>query len=82
MNIPFTAVQFYGVFTAYNTAVWPMQLPLLALGVLAVVLLVRQRSYSSVGMAAILALLMIFVGQRVASHILRRIALTRVDQTT
>lgn len=57
MNIPFTAEHFYGVFTAYNKAVWPMQLPLLALGVLAVVLLTRQRSYSSVGISATLTVL-------------------------
>lgn len=38
MNIPFTSAEFYGVFSAYNTAVWPMQLPLMALGVLAVLL--------------------------------------------
>ena len=57
MTIPFTDEQFYGVFTAYNTTVWPMQFPLLALGVLALVLFVRQRSYSSVGISAILAAL-------------------------
>lgn len=67
MNIPFTAEQFYGVFTAYNTSVWPMQLPLLALGVLAVALLVRQRSYSSVGISAILALL--WVWQALVYHL-------------
>jgi Family of unknown function (DUF6064) len=57
VTIPFTTEQFYGVFTAYNKSVWPMQLPLLALSVLAVVLLVRQRSYSSVGISAILTFL-------------------------
>lgn len=35
MTISFSVEQFYGVFTAYDTAAWPMQLPLLALGVLA-----------------------------------------------
>ncbi len=54
MTIPFTVEAFYGVFSAYNIAVWPMQLPLLALGVLAVVLLIRQRRYSSVGISVIL----------------------------
>ena len=54
MNIPFTSAEFYGVFSAYNTAVWPMQLPLMALGVLAVLLIVRQRCYSSKGISAIL----------------------------
>ena len=67
MNIPFTAEQFYGVFAAYNTGVWPMQLPLLALGVLAVVLLVMQRSYASVGISAILTVL--WVWQALAYHL-------------
>lgn len=67
MNIPFTTEQFYGVFTAYNTAVWPMQLMLLALGVLAVVLLTRQRSYSSVGISSILIAL--WVWQALAYHL-------------
>ena len=67
MNIPFSVEAFYGVFTAYNTAVWPMQLPLMALGVLAVVLLTRQRSYSSIGISSILALL--WVWQALAYHL-------------
>jgi uncharacterized membrane protein len=67
VNIPFTAKQFYGVFSAYNTGVWPMQLPLLALGVLAVVLLVMQRSYASVGISAILTVL--WVWQALAYHL-------------
>ena len=57
MKIPFTVADFYGVFTAYNIGVWPMQLPLLALGVLGVVFLMRQRSYSSVGISVILTAL-------------------------
>ena len=56
-NILFSTAEFYGVFSAYNAAVWPMQLPLMALGVLAVVLLVRQRGYLSVDISAILTIL-------------------------
>ncbi len=67
MNIPFTVDQFYGVFKAYNTAVWPMQFPLLALGVLAIVFLTRRRSYSSVGISAILSTL--WVWQALAYHL-------------
>ena len=67
MTIPFTVDQFYSVFTAYNIGVWPMQFPLLALGVLALVFLVRQRSYSSVGISAILAALWLW--QAVAYHL-------------
>ena len=58
MNIPFTVTEFYGVFSAYNTAVWPMQLPLIALGVLSIVFLIRQRSNSSMGISAILTALL------------------------
>jgi Family of unknown function (DUF6064) len=67
MNIPFTLEAFYGVFKAYNNAVWPMQFPLLALSVLAVVLLLRQRSYSNVAISIILALL--WVWQALAYHL-------------
>lgn len=67
MNIPFTIAEFYGVFSAYNTGVWPMQLPLMALGVIAVVLLVRQRSYSSVGISSVLTAL--WAWQALAYHL-------------
>lgn len=67
MNIPFTSAEFYGVFSAYNTAVWPMQLPLLALGVLAIVLLARQGKNTSVGISAILTFL--WAWQALAYHL-------------
>lgn len=67
MNIPFTSAEFYGVLSAYNTAVWPMQLPLMALGVIAIVLLLRQRKNASVGISAILTFL--WVWQALAYHL-------------
>lgn len=67
MNIPFSRAEFYGVFSAYNTAVWPMQLLLMALGVLAVVLLIRQRKNASVGISAILTFL--WAWQALAYHL-------------
>jgi hypothetical protein len=67
VNIPFTSAEFYGVFSAYNTAVWPMQLPLMALGVIAIVLLLRQRKNASVGISAILTFL--WVWQALAYHL-------------
>ena len=67
MKIPFTSAEFYGVFSAYNTAVWPMQLLLLALGVLAVVLLFRRRRYTSIGISAILTFL--WVWQALGYHV-------------
>ena len=47
MTIPFSVEAFYGVFTAYNTAVWPMQFLLLALGLLAVVFLGKRPGNTS-----------------------------------
>ena len=38
MELPFTAERFFGVFAAYNTAVWPAQILLYALALLALVL--------------------------------------------
>lgn len=67
MNIPFTTAEFYGVFSAYNTGVWPMQLLLLALGMLAVVLLIMQIKYASVGISAVLTFL--WVWQALAYHL-------------
>ena len=66
-NIPFTTAEFYGVFSAYNATVWPMQLLLLGLGVVAVALLSRQRRYSSVGISAILT--MLWAWQALAYHL-------------
>jgi Family of unknown function (DUF6064) len=67
VTIPFTAEAFYGVFTAYNTVVWPMQFALLALGLLAVMLLIRQPGYASVGISAILTIL--WVWQALVYHL-------------
>ena len=54
MSIPFTSTQFYGVFTAYNTGLWPVQVFLLGLGVIAIALLVVQDRDSNVGISAVL----------------------------
>jgi Family of unknown function (DUF6064) len=67
VTIPFTVEAFYRVFAAYNTAVWPTQLLLLLLGVIAIVLLVTQQSYSSVGISAVLTVL--WVWQALAYHL-------------
>lgn len=42
--MPFTAEEFLGVFAAYNTAVWPMQLVLLLVAVTAVAVAIYGRS--------------------------------------
>lgn len=82
MNIPFTVAQLYGVFTAYNTAVWPMQFLLLALGVLAIIFLVQQRSYSSVGISAILTALWVLLLELKAKSYLRRIFIQTLRSCT
>jgi hypothetical protein len=55
--LPFTSEQFFAVFGAYNEAVWPAQLFLLALAVLALVLVAFPRSWSGWAVSAILAFL-------------------------
>lgn len=55
--LPFTSEQFFGVFGAYNEAVWPAQLVLLALAVLALVLVAFPRAWSGRTISAILAIL-------------------------
>ena len=67
MTIPFTVEAFYGVFAAYNTAVWPTHLLLLLLGAIAIVLLATRQSYSSVGISAVLTVL--WVWQALAYHL-------------
>lgn len=62
MQLPFTVEQFYDVFRAYNTAVWPAQVLLLALGIAAVLLVFFPQRWSGVGISAILALLWAWLG--------------------
>ena len=62
MQLPFTSEQFYGVFSRYNTAVWPAQVMLVALAVVAVVLAAVPRRWSGAGISAILAFLWAWLG--------------------
>jgi len=62
MQLPFTSGQFFGVFRAYNTTLWPAQVLLLALAGLAVVLVLWPRSWSDLGVSAILAFLWGWMG--------------------
>jgi hypothetical protein len=52
MAIPFTVDQFYGVFRGYNTAVWPVQWILAALGLAAVVAVLRSQAWAGVAVSA------------------------------
>lgn len=57
MVLPFTSDQFFGVFGAYNEAVWPAQIFLLALAGLALVLVALPRGWSGRAISVILAVL-------------------------
>jgi hypothetical protein len=60
--LPFSADQFFAVFSRYNDAVWPMQWVLNGLGVIAAVLLWRGQAVSMRVVAAVLAVLWIWSG--------------------
>jgi hypothetical protein len=62
MQLPFTVEQFFGVFRAYNGAVWPAQILLLVLAALVVIFIALRRSWSGVAVSAILAVLWIWLG--------------------
>jgi len=62
MQLPFTVEQFFDVFRAYNTAVWPAQVLLLVLAVAAVVLVFVPRRWASAGISAILACFWAWLG--------------------
>lgn len=62
MQPPFTVEQFFGVFRAYNSAVWPAQIALLVLAVLAVIFIALRRAWSGVAVSAVLAVLWIWLG--------------------
>ena len=67
MKLPFTAEQFFGVFRTYNEALWPAQVFLLLLALVAVALIGLRRRWSGIGVSAILALLWAWLG--VAYHL-------------
>lgn len=62
MQLPFTVEQFFGVFRLYNSTVWPAQVFLVLLAVLAVIFIALRRPWSGVAVSAILALLWVWVG--------------------
>ncbi len=62
MVLPFTVEQFFGVFRAYNDAVWPTQWLLAALALWAVHLAARPCSWSSRAVSAILGALWLWLG--------------------
>lgn len=61
MQLPFTPDQFNGVFRDYNDAVWPVQLLLSALAVLALGLALRPRRWSGAAASGILAFFWVWI---------------------
>ena len=62
MKLPFDATQFFDVFSQYNQRVWPAQLFLLLLALVAIVLAVSPRRWSGRTIMAILAFLWLWMG--------------------
>jgi Family of unknown function (DUF6064) len=67
MQLPFTPEQFFDIFRLYNTTVWPAQVLLLALALLALVAMALRRTWSGVAVSAVLAVLWLWLG--VAYHL-------------
>jgi hypothetical protein len=59
---PFTVDQFFGVFAAYNTAIWPMQVVLLVLAIAAIGLAFARLHVRSQIITGILAALWLWMG--------------------
>lgn len=62
MQLPFTTEQFFATFSLYNSTVWPAQVFLVLLAVLAIIVIALRRSWSGVAVSAILALLWVWLG--------------------
>lgn len=62
MQLPFTNEQFFSVFRLYNSTVWPAQVFLVLLAVLAIVFIALRRPWSGAAVSAILALLWVWLG--------------------
>jgi len=68
MHLPFNEEQFLRVFAEYNRAVWPAQLLLYAAAVTALLFAAKKSKHSGRVVAAILALLWLWMG--VVYHVL------------
>ena len=62
MNIPFTVDQFFDIFGTYNSAIWPTQIVAYVLGIIALMLALRENRLFSRIISAILALYWIWMG--------------------
>jgi Family of unknown function (DUF6064) len=62
VTVPFTVAQFFAVFARYNSAVWPAQVILVVLALVAIALAVRSRAWSDRAVAGVLGLLWVWMG--------------------
>lgn len=62
MQLPFSIEQFYSVFREYNTTLWPAQVFLVSLALVAVALVLVPRRWSGVAVSVILAFLWVWLG--------------------
>lgn len=62
MKLPFTPEQFFGVFSQYNLAVWPMQGVIYLLAIAAVWMALKPSGYADRRVAAILGFLWLWIG--------------------
>ena len=62
MKVPFTLEQFLGVFESYNLSVWPIQVFLNLLAIVAILGVVKKKSYSDKVISMILSFLWLWVG--------------------
>jgi hypothetical protein len=62
MHLPFTADQFLGIFAAYNTSVWPMQVILNLLALAAIILAIVRPVHADRAISLILGILWLWTG--------------------
>jgi hypothetical protein len=62
MQLPFSVEQFFGVFRDYNTTLWPAQVFLVGLALMAIALLFFPRRWSGVAVSAILTFFWAWLG--------------------
>jgi hypothetical protein len=62
MKLPFSVEQFLSIFQTYNNTIWPMQILLNLLAIIAIILAVRKMSISSKVISAILGFLWLWTG--------------------
>jgi Family of unknown function (DUF6064) len=60
--LPFSRAEFFSVFSLYNESVWPAQLALYALALIATILVLRRSTAASRGINVVLGILWLWMG--------------------